>query len=147
MFGHKQKRVEINACLSGAALDELAEAIALRIDDARELRMKDALRSLEEDAVFSKYGKDKLFKELFSTWRTGDISCKRREDGELEWSQDFYHWVVGGTYSDLPKYFTYDGFIEAYSDRLKDMYEEAKAEARIRMEEEEGLLPRPGEEE
>lgn len=146
MFGHKQKKVEIGACLSGAALDELAEAIAMRIDDARELRAKDALRALEEDAVFSKYGKDKLFKELFAAW-AGDIRCRRREDGELEWSRDFYHWVVDCTLSDLPKYFTYDGFIEAYSDRLQDLYEDAKAEARIRMEDEEGLLPRPGEEE
>ena len=147
MFGHKQKRVEINACLSGAALDELAEAIALRIDNARELRAKDALRALEKDAVFSEYGKDKLFNELFYSWKTDTVACERREDGELEWSLDFYNWVVENTSGDMAEHFTYAGFIEAYSDRLQDLYEEAKAEARIRMEEKEGLLPRPGEEE
>lgn len=148
MFGRKPKRVEINARLSDAALDELADAIALRIVNARELRMKDALRTLEEDAVFSEYGKDKLFNELFFEWKAKDgIECRRCEDGELEWSLDFYNWVIECASMDMPKYFTYGGFIDAYSDRLQDLYKDAKADARIRMEDKEGLLPRPGEEE
>ena len=148
MFGWKQKRVEINANLSGEALDELANAIAVRIDEAREIRAKNALRKLDEGAVFLEYGKDKLFNELFYEWNAKDgVECRRREDGELEWSRDFYNWVVENASMDMPKYFTYGDFIEAYSDRLQDLYKDAKANARIRMEDEEGLLPRPGEEE
>ena len=148
MFERKQKRVKINAHLSDAALGELADAIAARIDEAREIRAKDALRKLDEGAVFFEYGKDKLFDELFFERKAqGGVECRRREDGELEWSLDFYNWVVENASMDMPKYFTYGDFIEAYSDRLQDLYKDAKANARIRMEDEEGLLPRPGEEE